>query len=140
MPSFVERLRRWFARKPVPLGLRGEQLAARWLKQRGHKIVARGQRSKLGELDLITVDGSTLVFVEVRTRSSQSHGGPVETISPDKQRRVTRAALGYLQRYGLLSQPSRFDVVAITWAADASPLVEHYPNAFEATGPRSMFS
>jgi putative endonuclease len=111
------------------------------LRRKGYKIVARGERNRLGELDLVAVDGRTVVFVEVRTRSSQDHGSPADTITPDKQRRVTRAAVAYLKQHGLLGYACRFDVVAITWPSrNAAPQIEHLVSAFDATGFRGMFS
>jgi putative endonuclease len=107
----------------------------------GYKIVARGARGQLGELDLVAVDGRTVVFVEVKTRQSHDGGHPAEAVDSEKQRRLTRLALGFLKRHDLLECTSRFDVVAVTWpAAHRRPLVEHVRNAFEATGTDGMFS
>lgn len=128
-------------RRPLPLGARGEALAARHLKRLGYKIVARGQRTHLGELDLVAVDSRTVVFVEVKTRESHLAGHPAEAIDAEKERRLTRAALGYLKRHDLLECAARFDVVAITWPSDGGkPVVEHIKNAFEAVGLGQMFS
>ncbi|HEV3004206.1 MAG TPA: YraN family protein [Pirellulales bacterium] len=127
-------------RQPKPLGPRGEAVAARFLKRLGYKIVARGARGQLGELDLVAVDGRTIVFVEVKTRESHDGGHPAEAVNADKQRRLTRLALGFLKRHDLLECAARFDVVAITWPASRRrPLVEHVRNAFEATGADGMF-
>lgn len=129
--TLVEWWRRWFP--PAALGRRGEAAAERFLRRRGHKIVARAQRSQFGELDLVTVDGRTVVFVEVKTRRSYAAGHPAEAVDTDKQRRLTRLALAYLKRHGLLEYASRFDVVAVTWPdAARKPVIEHYENAFEA--------
>ncbi len=81
-----------------------------------------------------------MVFVEVKTRASADHGHPADAVNRDKQRRMTRAALGYLKRYRRLDRPSRFDVIAITWPADGRPHIEHIKNAFEAVGFDGMFS
>ena len=128
-------------RKPRPLGLRGEFEAARFLRRRGYKIIARGDSDSLGELDLIAVDGRTVVFVEVKTRSSHAAGHPSESVHSDKQQRLTRLALRYLKRNGLLEQAARFDVVAVTWPdGKRRPIIEHYPNAFPAVGGAQMFN
>ncbi|MBI3464406.1 MAG: YraN family protein [Planctomycetes bacterium] len=128
-------------RPPKPLGRRGEDAAARYLRRLGYKIVARGERDRLGELDLVAVDRPTVVFVEVRTRTSQTAGHPVETVDAVKQRRLTRLALGYLKRHDLLEYPARFDIIAITWPPGARhPTIEHFKNAFECVGPEGMFS
>jgi putative endonuclease len=126
---------------PKPLGQRGEDAAARFLRRLGYTIVARGQRDKLGELDIIAVDGRTIVFVEVKTRASAEGGEPHEAVTPTKQQRMTRVALGYLRRQGLLEYAARFDVVAVTWpAGERRPNIEHFPSAFEPPGRGQMFS
>lgn len=138
------RLREWFARrkKPKSLGARGELAAARYLKRRRYVIVARGERDKLGELDLIAIDGRTLVFVEVKTRWSTEKGHPADAVDDAKQRRLTRLALAYLRRHDLLNNPARFDVIAIVWPGDAKKptSIEHFKNAFEPVGQGQMFS
>jgi putative endonuclease len=123
------------------LGQRGEHLAARFLKRLGYRILARGDRSSSGELDLVAVDGRTIVFVEVKTRQSQEAGHPAEAVDAAKQRRLTRLALAYLKHHGLLEHSARFDVVAVTWPDDQRrPTIEHFPNAFEAVGRWEMYS
>ncbi len=132
-------LRRRFPRQP--LGRRGERAAARYLRRRGYKIIARGDRSKCGELDLIAVDGKTIVFVEVKTRDCRESVHPADAVDAAKQRRLTRLAVGFLKRHGLLEHPSRFDVVAVTWPDGARrPAIEHFPNAFDAVGRQETFS
>ncbi len=123
------------------LGQRGERAAARYLRWRGYKIVAAGDRTVLGELDLVAVDGRTVVFVEVKTRESHEAGHPVEAVDAAKQARLTRLALAYLKRHDLLECAARFDVIAITWPERAGkPRIEHFANAFEPTGRGQMFS
>jgi len=127
----------WLARllTEKPLGLRGEAAAARHLKRLGYKVVARGDRSVGGELDLVAVDGRTIVFVEVKTRRSQQRGRPAEAVDAVKQRRLARAAEVFLKRRGLLDYPARFDVVAVTWPEDGRrPEIEHFKDAFEKPG------
>ena len=124
-----------------PLGLRGENAAARFLRRKRYKIVARQDRVKLGEIDLVAVDGETIVFVEVKTRTDWQAGHPTEAVTADKQRRITGAALAFLRSHNLLEYAARFDVVAVTWPHDvASPKIEHYEDAFEPTGNWQMFS
>jgi putative endonuclease len=125
----------------LPLGRRGENAAARFLARRGYKIVARGQRGQIGELDLVAIDGRTVVFVEVKTRTTQEAGHPADAVDENKQRQLTRVALAFLQRHDLLEAKSRFDVVAITWPADGRrPHIEHFPSAFEAIGSEGLYS
>lgn len=123
------------------LDRRGERAAAGHLKKLGYQVVGRRDRGRLGELDLIAVDGRTVVFVEVKTRRTHQAGHPAEAVTPDKQRRLTRLALVYLKRHDLLEYNARFDVLAITWPdGSRTPKIEHIPNAFEAVGRGQMFS
>ena len=134
-----EWLSRYFPRRS--LGNRGERAAAKYLRRQGYKIVAHGNRLRPGELDLVAVDGRTVVFVEVKTRRSDRYGNPAEAVDLQKQRRLTRLAVTYLKRHGLLEYPARFDVVAITWPEDRRrPLIEHFENAFEAVGKGEYYS
>lgn len=119
------------------LGDRGEREAARVLRRQGLRILVRGYRTPCGEIDLIARDGETLVFIEVKTRR---RGQPAEAVTPEKQRRLTLAALRFLKQHRLLDQRCRFDVVAIVWPdQDPTPSVEHIRNAFEASGQGQFF-
>jgi putative endonuclease len=136
MPNWLRRL---FSEKS--LGQRGEAAAARHLRRCGYKIISRGQRAPLGELDLVAVQDRTIVFVEVKTRTEAQITHPSEAVDPAKQRRLTRLAVAFLKRHGLLDYPSRFDVIAVTWPEGRRrPTIEHFPNAFEAQGPRGFYS
>jgi len=136
-------VREWFGRL-VPnktLGQRGEAAAERYLRRLGHKILARGRRLAPGELDLVSLDGQTIVFVEVKTRQTPKAGHPAEAVDPAKQRRLTRLAVTFLKRHGLLDHPGRFDVVAVTWPeGQRRPAIEHFQNAFEAVGQGEFYS
>jgi putative endonuclease len=114
------------------LGDRGENVAARFLRNRGYKIILRNFRCALGEIDIIARDGGTLVFVEVKTRTADEPT-PEDQVNPDKQHQLTKAARFYLSRYGVPQPPARFDVIAIVWPPGRDPQVRHTPNAFEAT-------
>jgi putative endonuclease len=122
------------------LGNRGERLAVRRLKKLGYRILARQSRSRIGELDVVALDGECIVFVEVKTRSSQAAGHPTEAITFAKRQQLTRAALAWLKSHGQLEHRARFDVIAITWGDGAEPVLEHYQNAFEPVGRGQMFS
>lgn len=124
-----------------PLGLRGEDAAARFLRGRGYKIVARGDRSSLGELDIVAVDGRTVVFVEVKTREDLAGGDPLEAVDAAKQRRLSRVATGWLKRHGLLGSTCRFDVVSVHWPQGVRrPQIVHVERAFESAGSNGFFS
>jgi putative endonuclease len=127
-------------RRVGSLGPDGEQLAGRFLQQLGYRIVARGHRQRLGEIDLIALDQQVMVFVEVKTWRSGDAGDPSEAVDARKQERLTRAALIYLKRRNLLDQPARFDVISIVWPhADAQPKIRHFINAFDAVGKWQMY-
>lgn len=132
-------LRRYFGERS--LGARGESVAARYLKRHGYKIVARGRRLWPGEIDLVALQGKTIVFVEVKTRRSQDTGHPSEAVNRNKQRRLSRLAVTFLKCRGLLEHPARFDVVAVTWPQGRRrPLIEHVQNAFDAVGQWEYYS
>jgi putative endonuclease len=102
------------------------------------RIIVRNYRTPQGEVDLIARDGDMVVFVEVKARR---RGEPAEAVTPEKQRRLTLAALHFLRRHRLLECAGRFDVVAIVWpGAGALPTVEHFRNAFPPIGRGQMFS
>ena len=87
------------------------------------------------------LDRKTIVFVEVKTRVSAEAGHPAEAVDDVKQRRLTRMAVTFLKRHGLLEYPARFDVVAITWPTGIRvPTIEHIENAFEAVGKWEFYS
>ena len=130
----------WLYLRPRTLGERGELVAIKFLKHLGYVIVAHGSRGPFGELDIIAVDGKTVVFVEVKTRRSHEAGHPADAVDLHKRRRLTRLALAYLKRHELLEHPARFDIIAVTWPDRGPPQIEHYPNAFEPTEKGSMFA
>ncbi len=124
-----------------PLGQRGEREAERFLLRRGMIIVARGYEDKAGEIDLIAIDGETVVFVEVKTRSSDHAGVGFEAVDENKQKKITRTAMAFLKRYKLLEHSARFDVISIEWPeSQRNPEITHYENAFEATGQFQLFT
>lgn len=119
-------------------------MAAQFLRQSGYRIIARNYRTPFGEIDLIAYDGPVLVFVEVKARRGDRFGPPHAAVDARKQRRLTRAALGYLARVrsghganGPSDPACRFDLVVI----DAAPAsghsggrIELLQNIFTPTG------
>ena len=118
------------------MGRRGEDAAAKYLRRNGYKVLYRNFKALYGgEVDLVCRDGDTLVFVEVKTRSSDAFGEPVEAVTKSKQRLITRGALAWLR---LLDNPDiliRFDVAEVRVAGrkmevalikNAFPLPEPY--------------
>jgi len=126
--------RRWF-------GTRSERAAARYLRSIGFRIVARNVNTPHGEIDLIALDGRTVVFVEVRSTASEDTSRPAESVDEQKQKRLTAAALDFLRRWKLLDHAARFDVLILSWpAGQREPTVEHHRQAFEAVGRWQMYS
>jgi putative endonuclease len=111
------------------LGRSGEDRAAKHLASLGYRILERNYRIAQGEIDLIALDGDTIVFVEVKTRKSDAFGAPELAVDLRKQDHLIKAALVYLKRKRLSQMPCRFDVVAI---ADAGrEQIALIRNAFE---------
>lgn len=119
-----------FARKS--LGRRGEDMACAALKRRGYRIVDRNVRLSTGELDIIARHRGVIVFIEVKTRSSDAFGSPADAVGPDKRRRLTRLAFEWLQANDLTDSAARFDVVAVRMGRGRRGEVEIIENAFEA--------
>lgn len=141
--DLLEIWRSWWTEwtREKSLGERGEEAAARFLERLGYTVVARSQRTKLSEIDLIAVEGETIVFVEVKTRASDDRSAPSEAVDRDKQRRLARAAMVYLKRHNLLEYAARFDVISIVWPAGSSaPEIEHIPSAFEPPDKGQLYS
>lgn len=114
-------------------GQEGEAAAARYLRQKGYRIVAKNLRSSIGELDLIAEDGSVLVFVEVKARRTKDFGGAVHAVHRQKQEKLIRLAAQYLARHHLVDRPCRFDVVLLQGTDRTAPQVEHIQNAFDVS-------
>ncbi|HEY7716527.1 MAG TPA: YraN family protein [Candidatus Binatia bacterium] len=112
------------------LGQQGERIAEQYLKSKGYKLVERNYRCAAGELDLIVLDRRVIVFVEVKTRTGQGFGTPLEAVEIRKQRKMIQAAQFFMSAKGLHQRDARFDVVGVSWIG-RDPVVEHIENAFE---------
>jgi len=111
-------------------GLAAEARAAAYLQGRGLKILARNLRCRVGELDLVCLDGEVLVIVEVRHRARSDFGGAVGSVTPLKQRKVVRAAsYCWQRRRAWHAHALRFDVVALQ-VADGAETIEWIKDAF----------
>ena len=115
------------------LGESGEDLACRELGARGYAILARRYRTRHGEIDIVARDGDTIVFVEVRLKTTADFGSAAESVTPWKQRRVAAMAVDYLARNRLTDRPCRFDVVAIDILERGEPQITVFQSAFDAT-------
>lgn len=122
----------WF-RRPLDrksLGNRGERVAARFLKRKGYRILARNVETGRYELDLVCRDGDTIVFVEVRSRLSDEMCYPEDSIGAQKQYHVRQAVKWYINRHYDPERYYRIDVVAVTFTSDGAKTIRHFPDAF----------
>ncbi len=109
----------------------GESFAATHLKTRGYKILAQNYRAVRGEIDIVAQDGDCIVFVEVKTRRSLKFGAPQAAVTTQKQRQISKVAMGYLQAHNRFDAPCRFDVIAIHLSPQLELLkLEQIENAF----------
>jgi putative endonuclease len=128
--------RRWF-------GQRSERATAKYLRSVGMRIIAQNHldAERRGEIDLLAVDGETLVIVEVRSTQTTNWERTAESINHEKQRRLTEAALRFLKRRKLIGIPVRFDVVILCWPPEqVHPEIRHFRNAFQAVGRYQFFN
>lgn len=96
------------------LGKRGEELAVRYLRSHGYRILTRNFRSKFGEIDAIGLDGQTLVFIEVKTRWSKAFGPPEEAVTPWKLKSIIKTGQYFKMLHPKLPESLRIDVIAIS--------------------------
>jgi putative endonuclease len=137
--SVAERIKSWWRGSQLPVhlqyGLLGERAAKNHLKQQGLKFLTANFRSDRGEVDLVFRDDDCLVFVEVKTRSSEEWVRPAAAVNKERRQRLSRAALDYLH---LLKNPQvklRFDIVEVLLENGAVREVRHLPNTFEMERP-----
>ena len=119
---------------PQSLGILGEELAFHELRRRGYKVLLRNYECALGEIDLIAKHRGFLVFIEVKTRSSDAMGAPAEAVTPEKRRQIVRVAQYYLKRYGIHDTACRFDVAAVRIPPHEEPTVDVLESAFGENG------
>jgi len=129
----------WWTREELPLHLRhgnlGERAARKHLQQLGLKFLTANFRSDRGEIDLVFRDADCLVFIEVKTRSSEDWVRPAAAVNADKRRLLSQTALDYLR---LLKNPRikiRFDIVEVLLNDGAVREVRHLPNSFPMERP-----
>ncbi|MEW6570221.1 MAG: YraN family protein [Nitrospirota bacterium] len=111
------------------LGSKGEDLAVKFLRKKGYLIIERNYKTNLGEIDIIAREGSTFIFVEVKTRSNDSYGFPFEAVGSKKRHKMRNLALNYMRRRGS-EFPVRFDVISI-FCANGRREIVHIKDAFE---------
>lgn len=130
--------KRWFGR-------RSEKAAAKFLRSLGYRLLASNVSDRDGELDILALDGDTLVIVEVRSTSSDRPDAleqTAATVDRRKQKQITEATARFLSRRRLLGKIAvRYDVLAMSWPEHArEPAVRHIPHAFESTGRFQFFT
>lgn len=112
-------------RASTTLGRTGEDLAVRYLHDRGMEVLERNWRCEHGEVDVVAVDGDCLVICEVKTRTSLAFGEPVEAVTRAKAARLRRLAAAYVRGRGAGSARVRIDVLGILFRPGGPPLVRH---------------
>jgi putative endonuclease len=132
-------IKSWWRPKESPAHLRhgrfGEEVAKKHLRRLGLKYLTANFRTARGEVDLVFRDDDCLVFIEVKTRSSETWGRPAAAVKQDRRRRLTRTALDYLR---LLKNPPvkiRFDIVEVLLKDGKVREVRHLPNSFPMEQP-----
>lgn len=110
------------------LGHKGEDIAADYLKKKGYTVLHRNYNTPLGEADIVARDNNTIVFVEVKTRSSDAFGQPFEAVNHRKQEKLKKIALYYL-KHNKIELPVRFDVVSVV-SKNGKAEVNHIVEAF----------
>lgn len=112
-------------------GAAGEEAAEAFLVASGYRIVARNVVTKVGELDLVALDGETLCFIEIKARASAEYGSAIEAVRRGKQRKIVRAALLFLAK-NRSQRACRFDVLGLDRGADGAWTFTLIRDAFEA--------
>ncbi|MCK5173166.1 MAG: YraN family protein [Planctomycetes bacterium] len=130
LPGFRRRL---FA-DPKKLGRWGEKRCEKFLKKKGLSLIARNYSCSTGEIDLIMNDPSAstdaIVFIEVKTRRSETFQKAQNAVTYRKRKRMASAARHFLTTYKIKDRPLRFDIVAVILPPKGSPEIRHYKKAF----------
>lgn len=114
----------------IRTGKKGEDIAVAYLKKEGYEVLERNYRCLFGEVDIIAKDGDTIVFVEVKSRRSERFGAPQMAVGTEKQKKLSRISLKYLEERRLYPCNARFDVVAVKIFPEGGG-VELIQNAFD---------
>ncbi len=134
--KLLSRLRDWWEKRKRPLaaherGKLAEREASLYLRRRGYRIIAQNLKLKVGEIDLVAMKGDLIVFVEVKARSSDEFGTPVEGLLPRQQQRIRKAAEIFLAKRGWSGRDRRFDLIAVDLDEQGQiKRIEHIPDAF----------
>ena len=112
-------------RRSAALGRYGEDVAVAYLQAQGMVIIDRNWRCEVGEIDIVAREGSTLVICEVKTRSSEEFGTPVQHLTARKMRRLRQLAYRWLVARGIHAPAIRIDVVGVVQASTGAPVIDH---------------
>lgn len=112
----------------IDFGKQGEEIAVKYLMDKGYEILERNWRNRHKEIDIIAKDGKELVIVEVKTRKSDNYGEPDLAVTKQKQRLLIYAANAYIYRSDL-DIDTRFDIISIFFK-DGKPVIDHIEDAF----------
>ncbi len=119
-------------RERIEIGSLGEKLALEFLKAKGYRVKCKNFRTPFGELDIVATHRGSIVFIEVRTRTTSSLGPPFLSVTRIKQAHIIKNALFYLKRYGRIDSNWRIDVVSVKLDSErALENIEHIENAVE---------
>lgn len=113
-------------------GSRGESLAGKYLENQGYRILEYNYHCRYAEIDIVAMDGDTLVFCEVKYRTTGDPALIVESVTSEKQRKISLGALFYMRQHRLHNLPCRFDVIGICGCSGSSVML--LKNAFEYIG------
>jgi putative endonuclease len=135
----ITKLKAWWADGKMPAHLRfgrlGETAAKKYLKRQGLKFLTANFRTERGELDLVFRDKDCLVFIEVKTRSSEDWARPARAVDKERRERLTRAGLDYLRLCKYPQVKIRFDIVEVLLDAGRVGEVRHLANSFPMEKP-----
>ncbi len=111
-------------------GKMGEDIACRYLEEKGFTILDRNYKFEHAELDIVAYQGRFIIFVEVKTRSSKSFGEPEESIDEKKKEKLLHVAEAWMYERRMTGAPARFDVISIVYPATSKEEIRHYEEAF----------
>lgn len=124
--------------KNTELGRIGEEKGRKYLLENGYQILNTNFRTRFGEIDVVAELQDTIIFVEIKTRRSTRYGLPGEAVNFHKQVQYSKLALYYLQKYHLLDEKARFDVLEV-YAESTGFIINHIQDAFSFQGGRYFF-
>lgn len=107
------------------VGRYGEDVAVRHLAACGYQVLARNWRCRVGEIDVVALDGPVVVVCEVKTRRSDRFGNPLEAVTPAKAARLRRLAVAYVGDHGLSGRPIRIDLIGVQLPRRGAPRLHH---------------